>query len=182
MKKILKVWILAFGFLILSGCLVYPIERTYYEPNFEDGELSSSQSCGYHRTSKDSLRREIDGLTVFVSPYYKAGNNFSVSISFRSRENDVTVKPEDFILKDRDTNQEFNPVQIDSDLYKPRTNLLYYTIGLSLEFPVRSENISAVSIIFPKGSVLRNDKDLKVERFRFTKTKKSDVYYASINC
>ena len=63
----------------LAGCVVVPMNRTYYEPNPADGIPIRSTSCGWHATALDAIEKDVDGITITVYPTYDAGNHFHFS-------------------------------------------------------------------------------------------------------
>src|SRR5690242_16859545 len=71
--------------LVLAGCIVYPVNRTYYEPNPTDGTPIRSVSCAWHRTANDGLERHIDGTntTLSVFPAYKEAEPLRINVMIR---------------------------------------------------------------------------------------------------
>ncbi len=85
---------------MLAGCVAYPVTRTYYEPNPNDGDLTATSGCGYHTTKNDSLERIIDGVTIHVMPEYVDGENLKVTISIKKMNLNIsTFIPEKSLLK-----------------------------------------------------------------------------------
>lgn len=64
----------------LAGCVVVPINRTYYEPNPADGTPIRSASCGWNATALDAIKKDVDGITISVYPTYDAGKPFRFSV------------------------------------------------------------------------------------------------------
>lgn len=178
MRLFLIVVLAAFQF----GCVVFPITRTYFEPNLEDGKAQRSSSCGYNRTAHDSLERDVDDLHVLVSPSYQEGRQLSVTFLFRFPSGDTGVRPELFELYSLSDGKTYKPVDIRNNVYGPDKTHPYTSIWVHLKYPVISENLESIKFVFPVDSITRNDLSVNLAPFRFNKVKKSDVYYGSINC
>src|SRR6266568_953100 len=85
--------------MLLSGCVVAPVSRTYYEPNPADGTPSRSASCGYHRAAEDMLKRDIEGITVSVVPQSKNSQPPSVYVLIGQTSKAVELDPNRFEVR-----------------------------------------------------------------------------------
>lgn len=163
------------------GCAVYPTTRTYFEPNPIDGEPVPSMSCGYHRASNDSLKREIDGVQIVVTPRYQDDADLAVAISLQYQEGVLTNDPEQFELRSPRTIQAIKAKVSQANAYNadqthPRREFVH------IRFPIKASLLKHIEIVMPPESILRNGKPMHLAPFRFQKVQKNDVYYASINC
>ena len=168
--------------LTAPGCAVYPTSRTYFEPNPSDGEPAPSMGCGYHAAKYDSLIRELGEVTIKVTPYYKEGEKLLVIVLFQEREDSVVVNPEHIEVESSSAHDPISPIAIKKSVQPPRSNWPYYMKWSYLTFPILSESVKAISIIFNPGSVFVDDEVIELKPFRFKKTTKYDIYYALINC
>jgi hypothetical protein len=160
--------------LLISGCAIYPTTRTYYEPNIEDGSPTQSSSCGYHAAANDSLERQIGGISVVVSPRYKEGGNLSLTVSLHYGEEDVAIDGNS-ISATVNGGASYQPTNVVVNSYK-KDNTHPNRMFLHLIYAVPSENVNGLSVELPK--IVKK----VIRPFRFKKTTKSDIYYASINC
>lgn len=165
----------------IAACVAYPTQRTYFEANAEDGTPSSSASCGYHKAKHDALIRDINGLHVQVSPRLVEGSPVVVSVLFR-HPSLATLAPEKFELRSWPSGTVHLPVKHDITVQKPDRTHPYHSQWVRLEFAVLPEAVTDIAMGFPAGSVSLNGTPLQPSPFRFRKTTKSDIYYASINC
>lgn len=164
------------------GCAVFPVTRTYFEPNIEDGKPTRSSSCGYNMTAEDSLERDIDDFHIKVSPFYEEGQPLSATILFRYSAGDMELQPEQFELHSMPDGGVYKPNDISRTIYGPDKTHPYYSIWVHLKYPVVSEKLEAIKFMFPATAIKRNGININLAPFRFKKVKKSDVYYGSINC
>ena len=167
--------------ICVAGCVVYPTQRTYFEPNVEDGTLSSSSSCGYHDARNDSLVREVNGLHLQVSPSLVEGKPVAVTVLFR-HQSVAAISPERFELRSLPSGIVYFPVSHEVNIQKPDRSHPYYSKWLHLQFSVLPEAVTEIAVVFPAGSVTLDGVVVNLAPFRFRKTTKNDVYYASINC
>jgi len=158
----------------MSGCAVYPTTRTYFEPNKEDGTPTRSTSCGYHAAANDSLERKIGGVSVFVSPRYKEGGNLSISVSLHYDEEDVVIDGSEITVAVNDE-ASYLPTDVVVNRYE-KDNTHPNRIFLHLIYAVPSESVNELSVTLPR--IVNKSSS----PFRFKKTTRSDIYYASINC
>ena len=138
-------------------------------------------SCGYHRASKDSLKREIDGVEILVTPQYRDAGDLAVVISLHYQEGSVTYKPEEFELHSRGSTlvEKAKVARVNAygpDQTHPRREFVH------VYFPIRASLLEHIELVMPPESILRNGIPMHLAPFRFQKVQKSDVYYASINC
>jgi len=168
--------------LTSTGCALYPTSRTYFEPNPSDGELAPSMGCGYHAGKYDSLVRKLGEVTLNVTPYYKEGEELQVIVLVQEREDSVVVNPEHIEVKSSYTMNSIPPSTTKQTIQPPRSNWPYYMKWNYLTFPLLSESLDEISVVFNQGSVLVDNEAIMLKKFRFKKTTKSDIYYASINC
>lgn len=169
------------GTLGLLGCVVYPTQRTYFEPNAMDGIPTPSQGCGYHNAKNDALVREVEGLHVQVSPLLDEGKPVSVIILFEATST-VGLSPDRYELRSVTSGMTFLPVSQKINTYTPDRNRPYYSSWVTLQFQPMPEQLNEISIVFPTGSVSINGRAVEIVPFRFNKKTKNDIYYNSINC
>src|SRR3990172_42044 len=181
MMKIKHV-VLFFIVTLQIGCVVFPVTRTYFEPNIEDGRPTRSSSCGYNRTADDSLERDSDGLHIQVSPSYQPGSPVSVTILFQGSVGDMDLQPEQFELHSVSDGSIYKPSDISRNVYRPDKSHPYHSIWIHITYPVVSEKLQGIKFVFPNGSIMRNGVSINMNPFRFNKVTKSYLYYGSINC
>ncbi len=178
----LKLALYLFVLFLVSGCAVYPTTRTYFEPNPEDGSLQPSMSCGYHAAKNDSLVREMDGFKIQVTPHYKEGKKFQLTVLVQSTDDHVTIDPNKIGLSSSKQGNTSLPSEVKANNYEPRSNWPYYMKWNHMTYPDLSESLESITITFHAGSITLNGRTLEIGDFRFRKTTKEDIYYASINC
>ena len=177
----MKVYFIVPLLMLPVGCVVFPTTRTYFEPNPEDGTPVPSSSCGYHRASKDSLSRDIQGIHVQVTPIYEKRKPLSAMILFRYVDGHVDVRPSEFQLRVLPNDTVITPAETKVTYYE-RDNTHPYRKWVYLNYAMAGDDVAGLSFLFPEGTVSRNGDTVKLARFRFEKTTKSDIYYGSINC
>jgi hypothetical protein len=157
----------------LAGCVVFPTNRTYYEPNQEDGKLSRSQSCGYHTTALDVLERDVGGVRIRVSPHYGEGPTLTVYVSIPRTWPIPTIDAS--MVRLRDDQRVLEPKNVVTKDGGPSFYLL-----ITYTFPAPStDHIAFVPL---PGFLNVRGAPAEVAPFRFSKKTKVDVFYGSINC
>jgi hypothetical protein len=168
--------------VFLTGCVILPVSRTYFEPNIVDGQAERSSSCGYSRTAYDSLVRDVDGMNIHIIPNYREGHFVAVTILFQYPSGDMTVQPEEFELKSLSDGRTFKPTDVNRHGWGPDKPHPYLTTSFYVTYPVMSETLEGIELIFPAGTIIRNGLTVNLAPFRFNKVTKFDIYYGSINC
>ncbi len=171
MVRIITIWLIS---LLMFGCAVYPTTRTYFEPNKEDGTPTRSTSCGYHAAANDSLKRQIGDVSVVVSPRYKQKDNLSITVSLHYDEEDVVIDGS-LITVSVNGEASYVPTDVVVNSYE-KDNTHPNRIFLHLFYAIPSEGVTELSVTLP---TIANKPS---SPFRFKKTTRSDIYYASINC
>ncbi|MGF1717900.1 hypothetical protein [Photobacterium chitinilyticum] len=171
---------------MLAGCVAYPVTRTYYEPNPNDGDPAAISGCGYHTTKNDSLERVIDGATIHVMPEYVDGEDLKVTISIKNEFEYVDVYPGKIFVKDVASGNKLYPSDTSVTMQMPSKHMPFYRQWVTFSFPVSVNELDELYITIPTGSLVIPNLSTKNEasavHFRFNKTKKADFYYNSINC
>jgi hypothetical protein len=165
----------------MASCVVYPTQRTYFEPNGQYGTPTPSTSCGYHNARNDALVRDVTRLHVQVSPHLMEGKPLSVTVLFRG-SSVADVSPEKYELRSLPSGLAFRPISHKINTYMPDRSHPYYSRWLHLEFSAVPEELNEIAVVFLSGSVSLNGQVVDLAPFRFSKTTKNDIYYASINC
>jgi len=164
----------------LSACVVFPVTRTYFEPNAADGSPTPSRSCGYYRTAKDGLEREVDGIVIGVHPTYLKDEDLLITVSFHYEKGDVSLDPDEISMS-TDSGHTYRPKHWEVEIYaKDKSHS--YRKWLFLEYPVISSELDNLNVNFSSSAVLLDQKALGIGPFRFKKITKSDVFYGSVNC
>ena len=174
------------GVVGLSGCVVYPTTRTFYEPNSADGRAQNRSSCGFNKTH-DSLERGIDGAIIQVSPGLERepqalGQTLTVSISIITDPSHAIVKPELIELR---SPQSGIARRGTVDRYKvdgPRPGWAHDTHWITLTFDLPAGTGTDISIEIPSQALTVNGNMTALAPFRFARVTKKDIYYGSINC
>lgn len=159
--------------IALAGCVVFPTNRTYYEPNAEDGQLSRSGSCGYHTTALDTLERDVGGVRLRVSPEYDESPTLIVHVAIPRTWPIPTIEPS--LARLRDGQRVLEPQKVVAKDGGP-----YFYMLITYTFPAAStDHIAFVPL---PGFLNVREAPAEVAPFRFSKKTKADVFYGSINC
>ena len=161
---------------LLSGCVVVPMNRTYYEPNAADGTPIRSSSCGWNATSRDALERDVAGVTVSVYPTYEPGRPLRIYILLSRSDKTVEIVQENVEIKVGDGPQKYRPTAVKIKDAGP-----YFFKSIDYEFPI-ADSASEIAVVFSTGFIKVNGHDMEILPFRFNRVTKSDVFYGSINC
>jgi hypothetical protein len=167
----------ALGLLtLLVGCVVAPVNRTYFEPNPADGTPTRSASCGYHRAAEDQLKRDIEGITLSVLPRYKEGQPLAVYVLLGRTSKTVELDPKKFEVRFGSAAVGEHPATTNVKDAGP-----YFFKSIDYVFPP-SLVADDIAVIFLPGFIKLDGREVAVAPFRFRKVIKLDVYYGSINC
>ena len=141
-----------------------------------------SRSCGYHATRNDALARDLPGLHVQVAPSLEQRKPISVTILFRSKDGDVQVTAQQFLLKAGANGVSYAPVDVKRTYYGPDKARPYHSLWFTVTFEPTSNELNEIALLLPGDSVLLGGQALALEPFRFRKVQREDIYYGSINC
>ena len=160
----------------ISGCVVVPMNRTYYDPNPADGTPIQSASCGWNATAKDALKREIAGVGLSVFPTYAPGTPFKLFVLLQRSGQSVEVLAETAELKVGS-----EPLSHRATSVKVREAGPYFYKSIEYQFPV-VDSAQEIAVLFPTGFLKIDGRTPEILPFRFSRVTRSDVYYGSINC
>jgi hypothetical protein len=159
---------------LLTGCVLAPVSRTYYEPNKLDGTPTPSQSCGYHRAANDGLKRSILNIEIYVFPRYIEGEPLQVNVLIQKGPQEVVLNPKNIQLIS--SGHSFPP---ESVMVKDAGPYFYKSIQYRFPAPAAGDMIS----ILPLPEFINERQyGIDVAAFRFSRVTKLDIYYGSINC
>ncbi|MGB1320230.1 MAG: hypothetical protein ACPG5L_04830 [Vibrio gallaecicus] len=153
MKIQLFITLLATSFI--TGCVVYPTERTYFKPvESQQLELTKSQSCGYHRAQYDGLKN--GEMSVFPDDREQA----PLRVLIVTKGYEVKKENTSLVLDGK-------PVALGSfgQLYHHS-----HIRGFEVTVDEKPRNIENLKVI------------IDGELYEFNQKTESDIYYASINC
>jgi hypothetical protein len=177
--------------LSLGSCVVYPTERTYYEPNPDDGNYPSA--CGY-MTTHNVIERSIDGVDVriIVGGYdeepSKRPETLDVYIRVHYQGEGVAIDPTKVSISAEGSATELRgsllhpPESQVGHGYQKQAGRVSQTITLNIRYPAPAGLFDALSVKFDSGALQLKGEAQDVRPFRFRRVKKHDVYYGSINC
>ena len=160
----------------LVGCVVAPLNRTYYEPNPADGIPIRSASCGWNTTALDAIKKDVDGITISVYPTYDAGHHLRFSVLLGRTPKKVDIDPEKMEFRFDDKASNAQPENSGVKNADP-----YYSKKIDFVLP-SSVNANDIAITFLPGFIKLDGRDIMSTKFRFRRVTKPDVYYGSINC
>lgn len=166
----------AISLTVLAGCVVMPMNRTYYEPNPADGIPIRSASCGWNATALDAIKRDVGGITLLVFPRYEAGRPLRIYVLLGRTSMTAEVDPQMLELRFGE----------DSAVARPITTSVkqaghYFFRSIDYEFS-SSPDANEIAVTFLPGFIKLDGRDNKAMQFRFQRVTKSDIYYGSINC
>lgn len=164
--------------VLVSACVVLPVNRTYYEPNPADGKLVRSTSCGWHRTANDTLERYIDGTntTISVLPRYEEEKPLLVHLLIRGSSG-VELNAERVELRVGSSKSAVQPRKVEVSDARP-----YFYKSIELTFPPSVSAEEEIAVVLLPGFLTVDGIRMVTTPFRFRKVTKGDVYYGSINC
>ena len=169
-------WIAAVSLVMLVGCVVVPMSRTYYEPNSADGTPIRSASCGWNATALDGLKREIDGTAISIFPKYEKGVPLRIVVLIGRPTRSTELAPEQMELRATDAKTGVRSVTTDTKAAGP-----YFYRSISYSFPPEFD-ADEFEVTFLTGFIKIDGREIDVSPFRFKRTTKTDVYFGSINC
>ena len=167
---------IAISLTVMVGCMVIPMNRTYYEPNSADGKPIQSASCGWNATALDAIERDVDGITLSVYPKYDTGHPFRVYVLLGRTSKAVDIDPDKLEVRFSDGATGVRPSTSSVEDAGP-----YAFKSIDYVFP-SSLDANEIAITFLAGFIKLDGKDTETMQFRFRRVTKSDVYYGSINC
>ena len=160
----------------LAGCVVAPMNRTYYEPNPADGTPIQSASCGWNATALDAIKKDVDGITISVYPTYDAGKPLRFSVLIGRTTKAADIDPEKIEIRLGDSAAGVRPETTSMRDAGPYiSKRIDYELSSSLD-------ANEIVITFLSGFIKLDGRDIEITQFRFRRVTKSDVYYGSINC
>jgi hypothetical protein len=160
----------------LVGCVVMPMNRTYYEPNPADGIPIRSASCGWNATALDAIKRDVGGITISVFPTYDAKRPLRVSVLLGRTSKTADLDPEKVEIRFGD-----NATAVRPEITSMRDAGPYFFKSIDYGFP-SSLDANEIVITFLPSFIKLDGRDIGTTQFRFRRVTKSDVYYGSINC
>lgn len=163
--------------LTLSACVVFPTNRTYFEPNAADGKPIQSASCGYHRTANDGVSGLIGTVEIEIFPAFADDRPLQVHLRIPRSSPQADLLPELIVLNATGQAPEIHASTTTRQRAGP-----YFNSVVDLVFPVEAGKLTDFSIEFLRGSVSVAGTPQDAARFRFSKIQKTDIYYGSINC
>ena len=152
------------------------MNRTYYEPNPADGIPIRSASCGWNATALDSIKRDVDGITLSVYPTYDAEHPLRVYVLLGRTSKTVGLDSEKVEVRYGDNAAGIRPA---TTSVKDAGPYVFKSIDYGFALP---PNANEIAIMFLPGFIKLDGRDIEITQFRFRRVTKSDVYYGSINC
>jgi hypothetical protein len=163
--------------LLAWGCVAAPIMRTYLEPNPQDGTPPHPGGCSWPRTGKDGLLRKGDGLELEVFPTYAKGKSLEFYVRVGNSEQPVGLQAKMIELHIPDFGVTFSPIEV-----VVRDGRPYWHSTIVYRFQTLPAEATAISLVFLPTFLVVDSHEVRLGPFRFTKARKLDMYYQSINC
>lgn len=129
--------------LTLSGCVILPVNRTYFEPNAADGKPIPSASCGYHQTAKDGISGYIGGAEIQIFPTFTDDQPLRIHLRIPRSSPRAELSPDRIVLKINAQSAEIHP----SDATRTNPGPYFHSV-IDLVFPIELTR----SVIFPLNS------------------------------
>ena len=163
--------------LLLGGCVVAPVTRTWFAPELADGTPRRLSACGYHRAADDGLGRALAGLEVEVFPLFVPGAPLRLLLRSGQTRGTVALDPRQIRLQLGGAVAPQSPESVSLDNPGP-----YFSTLATAVFTQRSADAMEISVLLGRGFLTVDGKASPEARFRFHKTTTSDVFFASLNC
>jgi hypothetical protein len=165
----------------MQACTFYSTDRTFFEPNTEDGKPTKSSSCGFRLS--DALERQLPEALISVAPLYDHEHKrpLMISVLVRTTDRAVHVNPQAIELQ-TEVGRIYQPTDWRRQAYGLMPNHRHWNEFVTLTYTLDAAELRDITIAFRRDAVAVKGKPLEISPFRFTKVTKPDSYYSSINC
>jgi hypothetical protein len=173
----------------MQACTFYSTDRTFFEPNTDDGKPTKSSSCGFRLS--DALERQLPEALILVAPLYDHESRarsdeghkrpLMISVLVRTPDRAVNVNPQAIELR-TEVGRVYQPTHWRRQAYGLMPNQPHWNEFVTLTYTLDAAELRDVTIAFRRDAVAVKGKLLEIRPFRFTKVTKPDSYYSSINC
>lgn len=188
----MKIFMLLF---FISGCAVFPKSHTVFEPISSEGTLIDPKPCGYMFTNNVLLVIDNPNYT-FETMAYADEPEKDLRIFFRIVPASTAVqvdfnyicikiegsdgnemKPKKVTRHEYGTSIDDIETVTGPEILEKETDFFYF-----IEFPVSQNSVEGFELIFHSEAITNGDTPLVINSVKFKKTKKTDIYFGSINC
>jgi hypothetical protein len=172
--------------MVLSGCVVVPASRTFYEPNPADGRAIARRSCGYQKFH-DALERQVDGALLIVSPGSDEepktpGATLVVSMEVQSNHGEAELHAEFIQLRQGVGGPASHGRVIEQIVGGPVPGQSHQSRTVLLEFAIDPAGDPNIEIDVGGEAVAIRGHLVQVAPFRFTRVTRRDVLMSSFYC
>ena len=190
MKIIKQLTVFAFLAVILTGCLPIPDHITYFEPSVVGGEKYDNNYCQNSTEEYNSTRLEFNKSVLLVeTKFYNPYPRYKIVFYFESYEDKFEYDSSLITLKDNISGKTYLPIEREIKSYNRFSdngllkNKAINTDKIILTYEITPDSLKYFQIIFPKGSIKLNNKDLSLPTIKFIKKSKSTVVtFSTMNC
>ena len=160
---------------MLTGCIPVPFPDTvtYFEPSIIGGKRYNSYYCHEYRT-----KLEFNKNVILVESRYSYDSPYSVTFYFEPKEKKFKYKTKLITLKDTTSNKRYLPIAREIKSYGRLVNDGFLqnkainTDRIILTYGIPSDSLADFQIIFPKGSIILNNKDFNFPIITFKRKSK----------
>jgi hypothetical protein len=169
----------------LAGCAVYPASRVFYEPTASEGTLRNQTGCGYLHTH-DTVERRLGDISLAVMVGSEKEPNarhamLEVTLVIEGPTNSWNLSTEMVSLILNAPAATLRPSSSATQAGPGPTSNQQF-IRWTLTFPEPAGLADKVEVSFEPGALSVRGKPIDVGPLHFNRVKRSDVYFASINC
>jgi len=185
LKRIKALSVSALSLLLLSGCVLHPVKRTFYEPDSADGHVRGGH-CRYLRTHS-AVWRKVAGAQweisfVDVPPGGASRETLDLNLSISAPADAVVFDPHRLRLDVAGTSESLAPTFIDQQPDGPRDREGVVVQRYTISFPHPAGLAIDITIDILPGALAIGGAPQNLAPFHFHRTTKSDLYVESGDC
>lgn len=180
--------ILVITILLMTGCF-FPTKYVYFTPSSPQGKTYDNIPCGHVTNEKNAIKIKLNKNSIDINAYKNKNNKLVISISVKDPNRDINFDLKKILIKDTTLSINYLPIkhQLTSrnSIYfkknsRDRETILVHWITLT--YDINFDAISNFSLVFPKGTLLQNNKNIKLLPIKFKKKEVNTAAYFTINC
>lgn len=180
---------------LINGCAVFPKSHTVFVPISSEGTLIDPEPCGYMFTNNVQLVIDNSNYTFETMAYAdEPDKNLKIFFRIVPKFNEIKVDFDYICIKiegsDGDemkstavTKHEYGTTieNIEAvttpEILEKETDFFYF-----IEYPIFQKSVEGFDLIFHNKAITKGDAAIVIDSIKFEKTKKTDIYFGSINC
>lgn len=150
-----------------------PSTLPYFSAISADGSPIRKNSCGINYEKTGWLARDFEGgVRGEIGIAYDVKKSINVTVLFRYSDEEhgkFEIRPEEIRLYIYPDDKVIKPNSVERKPFNPsvsRCNYLQIGEWITLKFPIQTEQVEQVAVIFPSGTVSKRD-PINVRPFRF---------------